>query len=309
MSTMSLRVSKRRNNNNEPSVKRERTASDVQMEAFVLIRFFCNMASKEDKTTARRFPLQQAAWSGSLKDVLDVLEHGPAFVEKFRVLSEPFAEQLSIGNDLPAHEEFCRSNHLQYVQSIAAMKGKLDVLEYLLSKGVDMSQVSFFNRREDCAFSFRDIVFSQKEGNTCSPLFYGIQNRRLDVVRFCVEKGNCDVNTTVSCPFYHTRSVLMVAIDIRDVSIVDYLISSGANVDFRGGCGNTPLSNAVFSVTNDKPKFGKGREEEKVKAMAIISLLLSNGAKATDDRSADVYRKQLDETYPGVFVDRYHLLR
>ncbi|VUZ48196.1 unnamed protein product [Hymenolepis diminuta] len=103
----------------------------------------------------------------------------------------------------------------------ASFFGHLNILKYLLN--VEATELQ---KNEHMYYAL------------CAASFTG----RLELVEFLIDKG-----TRFTSSHYNRRSPLVLAIENKHDSIVDILISNGANVNERDREGLTPLMHAVLS--------------------------------------------------------------
>ena len=95
--------------------------------------------------------------------------------------------------------------------------GHLPIIEYLISKGADIKYPDYFGDYG---------------------IHYAIQYDHLPVVQYLIEKQNVDIEIKGQYERTPLHNACMY------LSIADYLISHGANIESKDEYGNTPLSYA-----------------------------------------------------------------
>ena len=169
----------------------------------------------------------------------------------------------------------------------ACEKNFTEIALYLLDKGADPNHISFidgsFLLPEDCACKNGNLEIIKslvKHGaKMCDPfqeqpsVVHAVKSGHLDVVKYFIEE--CPNN-----PDIDINSLLSSAISSRQVSIVKYLLSKGAQANPTNGqysplhCACSGLSRySSYSHSEDK---NKGKEEESI--FDIIKLLVQAGA-------------------------------
>ncbi|WP_353282647.1 ankyrin repeat domain-containing protein [Wolbachia endosymbiont (group A) of Pogonocherus hispidulus] len=146
-------------------------------------------------------------------------------------------------------------NHGQTLLHIAAYNGKLDVVEYLISKGADFSAKDKLNSTPLHSAAAEagklDIVKYlvnrgadvNAQSKYCStPLHYAAESGELDKVKCLIDKG-ADINAKDGYGWIP----LHCAAESEKWDIVKYLISKGANVNAKNKYGWTPLHYAAGS--------------------------------------------------------------
>lgn len=128
------------------------------------------------------------------------------------------------------------------------------------------------------------------------------------VMRFCLEKCGSDVNDYVVLNGrFNIRSALMLAVSLRRVKAVRFLLARGADPSFFSGH-RTPLTYATWPNWPKKNTNMRLRGRDKKDANKIIRLLFQYGAKVICPEAAEFVREALDEVFPGEFVDFYDRL-
>ncbi len=167
------------------------------------------MFSKKNKESN---PLHLLAENGSCKAIMAILTH----VEKHHL--DKLEEVINI-----------KDNRGRTLLHIAAYNGKLDVVEYLISKGA---------------------CFNVKDKLNGTPLHSAAEGGNYEVVKAVlthIEKKHSDgLSKVVNSKTKYGNSPLHLAVYSGKVDVVEYLINKSANVDARNGYNETPLYRAVI---------------------------------------------------------------
>jgi len=104
----------------------------------------------------------------------------------------------------------------------ASNNPNIEVIEYLISQGIDVNALDYFNE---------------------IPLHCGARNFNIEIVKYLISQ---DAKVNDECE--QGKTPLHIAVGYSNTEAVKYLISQGADVnawrfDFQGGCG-TPLNYA-----------------------------------------------------------------
>jgi ankyrin repeat protein len=128
--------------------------------------------------------------------------------------------------------------------------GQVEVIKYLLSKGIDEQ-----GRDDGRAFIHRAVT-----------------SKKVEAVRFLVERG-ADVNSrTLGDPVLGGRgqTPLLLAAQELDYPMATYLISKGAQVNIQDEYNNTPLITAIF--------LSHGIDSNPAKIFQFVKLLVEHEA-------------------------------
>lgn len=145
--------------------------------------------------------------------------------------------ELGANPDAPIYNEI--DDNLYAIHE-AALNPDLEVLKFIISRGVNPCRMDFWGRQ---------------------PLAFAVRKNSLEMVRYLVEKGNDPCNED-----FDGKSVLSESALNPDIRVVEYLISKGAEVD---SCADdrTELGYALTDGTPERMKFFMDRGADMERAM------------------------------------------
>ncbi|XP_048239007.1 uncharacterized protein LOC124117623 [Haliotis rufescens] len=207
-------------------------------------------------------PVMNAAWSGK-KDVLDFLVSKGADITLtdydndniFHLACEggnkPIVEYL-----LPKTDINTRGNKGLTPVMTAAWSGKKDVLDFLVSKGADITLTDYDNDNIlhlACEGGNKPIVeyllpktdINTRGNNGRTPVMTSAWSGKKDVFDFLVSKG-ADITLTD----YDNDNILHLACEGGNKPLVEYLLPK-TDINKRGNMGRTPVMNAAWRGKND----------------------------------------------------------
>ncbi len=188
--------------------------------------------------------IHQAAKGGDLAKVKALLEK-----------NQGLAEAKNEKGETPLHS--------------AASAGQLEVMKFLVSKGVDV------NLKENngatalhlaCYYGHRDTVEwlidhgadkDARDGDGSTPIFWAVYGGRKNIVELLIARGS-DVNSKDDSNF----TPLRIAVFRGNKEIIELLIDKGASANTKNETGATPLHEACVSGNKD-----------------VVALLIEKGAE------------------------------
>lgn len=206
--------------------------------------FYFNSIYSEQKYT----PLHSLAKSGDYETIKTILTR---IEEKHTSRFNKVVNAQDRDGDTPLH--------------LAAYNGKLDVIEYLISKGANVNAKSKDNWVplhwashsgvlgvvKHLVSNGADVNAKNKQDGT--PLHLAARMGKLNVVEYLLGKGaNVDANTTR--PLYNGTPLHLAAYH-GELDIAKYLIGKGANVNARDRHDCTPLHRAAYNGKLDVVEY------------------------------------------------------
>jgi ankyrin repeat protein len=168
--------------------------------------------------------LHKAAWEGNLRKVHQLVE---------RIFGDYFLE------DLPEIEVNSLDREGMTPLGYAVAQGHIEVVKFLLSKGVDVNQSDPWYR---------------------TPLFYAIENGDLPMVELLHAKG-AKVEAVQANRSYMERTPLHVAVNQGNIEVLKFVLKKTWNVNRRDEYGWTPLHYAAKNVEATKLLLATNRAD------------------------------------------------
>ncbi|MCV9388883.1 ankyrin repeat domain-containing protein [Reichenbachiella ulvae] len=255
-------------------------AAGQETEAFSLL-----LAAGGDVNTVskhRYTPIYKAILKGRLENVKLLIEAGAPL--------EPDSLNFNYG---PLH--------------IAAIYGQNEIIKYLLEKGVNPNALYYEEPGGDCYVCFMNVspiemaagspdlndeerlstvrllcengaAINETEENDYDPLHFAVLTESEKTIEYLLEKG-ADIGLS-----------LIEAARQPNVNTMRILIEAGADVNLSHPRSGSPINNALF-YTLDGPM----PEEDMMKRLPAVELLLDAGAKVDQSTIDAVYKMQWDE--------------